>query len=416
MSLATHSNLNRVQLLHSLLTFVILGLVLWPCNAHYNYYNKTNGKGRMSSMGHVKGYGKGRGGGGGGGSSNVHVMQSKGHRNTTSVNGSATMSDEPTAPPSKITMTDEPTAPPSKVTMTDNPTAPPSKVPTAENPTALPSKKTNTNDPTAPPSKATMTDKPTAPPSKVVMTDKPATPPLQVTLTDEPTAPPSTVTMTDEPTAPPSKLTMPERPTAPPSKLTMLERPTALPPKATCIVPSSTKARVCFLFDSTNEFLSSGIRAHASMFAEALLNEINTTSPESLYSIVSFGSGAKFDLINSDAPTTLNTLYYRSFLYGTQSTHWGFKKCEETFSFTNGKSNVIILFTNGGTDNSTLADDAVNAAKARDIKIVCLGIGSGIDFDTLYRWSSSSELTFTTYDYVENKGVSDEFLNLIKCD
>ena len=130
MSLATCLNSNRAQLLNFLLAFFIFGLVLESCNAHRSYYNRTNGKGSMTSMGLVKGYGKGGGGGGGGGggkgASSVHVMRSKAGRNTTSINGTSAITDEPTKSPSQATVNDEPTTSPSQTTITGEPTTSPS--------------------------------------------------------------------------------------------------------------------------------------------------------------------------------------------------------------------------------------------------------------------------------------------------
>ena len=405
MSLATHSNLNRVQLLHSLLTFVILGLVLWPCNAHYNYYNKTNGKGRMSSMGHVKGYGKGRGGGGGGGSSNVHVMQSKGHRNTTSTNGSATMSDEPTTPPSKITMTGEPTAPPSKVTMTDNPTAPPSKVTTAENPTALPSKKTVTDDPTAPPSKATIMDKPTAPPSKITMTDKPTAPPSKVTMTDEPSAKPSQPIITDKPSAKPSQPIITDKPTAPPTE-------------AACIVSPLTDAKVCLLFDTSTNFYFDNAYDNKGVlkkFAQHIVSEINTTSPETKYILVSFGSyfASNSDFYNAD--NAYSDILGVKFQGGVSNPQFGLTGCQDSFDMNDGKEHIIIIFTNGQAANQTEVDIVTTKIKDTGTKIVCVGIGLYTDFTTLERWSTTPNLTFQTRQYLEDGLVTDGFTKKISC-
>ena len=366
MSLAIHSNLNRVQLLHSLLTFVILGLVLQPCNAHYNYYNKTNGKGRMSSMGHVKGYGKGRGGGGGV-SSYGHVKQSKAHQKRTSVNGTSTISVVPTAPPSKATMTDKPTAPPVKETITE--------------------------EPTLPPSKETITDKP-------------------ITMTKEPTAPPSKKNMSDEPSAPPSKRTMPDKPTAPPSKVNMPNNPTTSPLKTTCVVSSTTEARFCLLLDVT---IPLSDYTFGWNFVKNLVNAINTTSPKSTYSIVTFGSVAKILLSNSDATSAINAITSDFLGFGIPATDLGFSKCQETFGFGNGKSDVIIILTHGNTINSTKADDAANAAKDKNTTIVCLGVGSDIKDNTLKEWSSVPELTFITYGFTSLGNLDENFTKKIRC-
>ena len=126
MSLATCLNSNRDQLLNFLLAFFIFGLVLESCNAHHSYYNRTNGKGSMTSMGLVKGYGKGGEGGGGKGASSVHVMRSKAGHNTTSINGTSAITDEPTKSPSQTTVNDEPTTSPSQTTITGEPTTSPS--------------------------------------------------------------------------------------------------------------------------------------------------------------------------------------------------------------------------------------------------------------------------------------------------
>ena len=309
MSRAIHSNSNRVQLLHSLLTFVMLGLALEPCNAHYNYYNKTNGKGSMSSMGHVKGYGKGRGGGGGA-SSKVHVKQSKAHRNTTSVNGSSTMSDEPTTPPSKITMSDEPTAPPSKVTKTDEPTAPPSK--------------------------------------------------------------------------------------------------------ATCVVSSSSEASVCLLLDSSRSINDTEFQFSLN-FSQGLVSAIDTTSPDSLYSVVFFADDATIKLNYSDATTTLDELAQLERVDGGTATHLGFEKCQETFDLGDGKSHVIIILTDGDPTIQLFADRAANAAKATGTKIVCLGVGDGIKFEILSRWSTIPELTFQSDSFADLENITSSFTTTISC-
>ena len=309
MSRAIHSNSNRVQLLHSLLTFVMLGLALESCNAHYNYYNKTNGKGIMSSMGHVKGYGKG-GGGGGGASSKVHVKQSKAHRNTININGSSTMSDEPTAPPSKETKTDEPTAPPSMAVMTNEPTAPPSK--------------------------------------------------------------------------------------------------------ATCVVSSSTEARVCLLLDSSGSIDNSEFQLSLN-FSQGLVSAIDTTSPESLYSVVFFAYEANIKLNYSDATTTLAELPKQIRLVGGTFTHLGFEKCQETFDLGDGKSHVIIILTDGDPDDPFLADSAANATKATGTKIVCIGVGNGIVNETLSRWSTIPELTFQADSFADLEYITSSFTTTISC-
>ena len=261
---------------------------------------------------------------------------------------------------------------------------------------------TVSDEPSAPPSKATLSPEQSVLPSITTMSDKPSALPSQATITDESSAKPSVSTVTDEPTAKPSMATVTDEPTVP-------------PPETSCIVPSSTVARVCLLFDASYPYFQTYSDV-IKIFANTLVNSINTTSPESVYSIVTFSSYTNIEQLNQDAATTLSRIQGYFSTSGPQETHLGFEVCEKTFSFTNGKSNVIILFTNGFTNNSTLSDDAVNAAKEKDIKIVCVAIGLQTDPDTLYRWSSSRELTFTTYNYVENDEVEDEFLKLIKCD
>ena len=58
-SLAMCLNSGESQLLTFLALLFMLRLMVGPCNAHCSYHNEMNDRGRMSSMGHIKGYRKG---------------------------------------------------------------------------------------------------------------------------------------------------------------------------------------------------------------------------------------------------------------------------------------------------------------------------------------------------------------------
>ena len=301
MSLATHSNSNRSQVLTFLHLLFMLGLVLVPCIAHNSYYNHTNGKGSISSVGRIKGYGKGYGkgyekgygkgygkgyekgygkGGGGSSKSGGHVKRSKAIR----INDTSTVSDEPTAPPSK----------------------------------------------------------------------------------------------------------------------------------ATCVVSSSTEARICLLLDSSGSIADADFDLGLN-FSQGLVSAIDTTSPDSLYSIVLFADAAFIRLNYSDATTTSDELAQLTRDYGGTATDLGFEKCQETFDLGDGKSHVIIILTDGDPNDRDSADSVANATKATGTKIVCVGIGAGIDFDTLSRWSTIPELTFQTDSFTALENLTSSFTSTISC-
>ena len=272
--------------------------------------------------------------------------------------GNGTVSDEPSAPPSKATLSPEPSVLPSITTMSDKPPALPSQ--------------------------ATITDESSAKPSITIMSDEPSAKPLVAPVTDEPTAKPSVATVTDEPTAQPSVATVTDEPTAKPSV-------------ASCIVSSSTEARVCLLFDVSYYYFLyyGGIIVEN---AEGLVDAINKFSPESLYSIVTFSAVSSPGYSNQFANDTIIAIKNLRFENIPRAAHLGIAQCQESFS---GKENshVIILFSNGLSDNSTLTEIAANAAKKENTKIVCIKLGSITDLnerDNLESWASSNELVITS--------------------
>ena len=195
----------------------------------------------------------------------------------------------------------------------------------------------------------------------------------------------------------------------------MFDELTAPPSKATCVVSSSTEARVCLLLDSSGSIIDSDFQLSLN-FSQGLVSAIDTNSPDSLYSIVLFASRAIIQLNYSDATTTLATLakLTRDY-YGGTATHLGFEKCQETFDLGDGKSHVIIILTDGVPDYQFLADSTANATKATGTKIVCLGIGSGIDFETLSRWSTIPELTFQADSFADLENITSSFTSTISC-
>ena len=318
-----------------------------------------------------------------------------------------TVSYEPSAPPSKGTMSYEPTA-----TITDQPSTPPTVTIMTDEPTTQPSQDTITDEPSAKPTVTTITGETSSPPSQVTISVKPSAPPSQATTTYEPSAKPSLPIVSDDPTTSPSELTMTVEPSVLPSKATVTDEPTPSPSKTKCVVSSTTKARLCLLLDMT---LSQSEYSFGWDFVQRLVIAINTTSPNSTYSIVTFENEAENLVSNTDATTAINanTNHYKG--YGTKATDIGFAKCEETFGYGNGKSDVIIILTDGNTINSTKADDAAKRVKEKNTTIVCLGVGSDIKENTLKGWSSVSELTFITYGFITLGNLDEEFVNEIIC-
>ena len=221
----------------------------------------------------------------------------------------------------------------------------------------------------------------------------PSDPPSNATLSMESTLLPSIVTITDEQSAKLSQAAITDKPSATPSQATITDEPSAPPSQATIIVPSSTKAKFCLLID-THYNVDSNNDGLVTNTVRALVTVINTTSPESLYSIFTVGSSVYSVSAYQNATHTLGQLH-TTFPTTTTATatDLGFDKCQETFDFTDKWSKVIIIFTNGAAYNSTLADDAADAAKAKNIKIVCIGIGTDIQFDTLDIWATNPQLS-----------------------
>ena len=291
-------------------------------------------------------------------------------------------------------------------TVSVEPSAPPIKAMLSPETSALPSQETRTDEPSAKPSVATVTDEPSAKPSVA-------------TVTDEPSAKPSPKTTTDAPTVPPSKATISEKPTSPPTQTIISVEPTAPPSEATCIFSSSTEAKVCLLFDGSWDFYyePADNLPLAQQFAQAIVIENNKTSTETLYSSVTFGRtlvAAKTGYWDAT-----NTLTYISEVSvttsGIQNPHVGFSYCQENLNLDNGETGVIIIFTNGVTENAAEADNVTSAIKASGIKIVCLGFGKLIEVETLTRWSTTPNLYFEAEDFYENQEITSEFTDKISC-
>ena len=341
---------------------------------------------------------------------------------------------EPSTPPSKATLSPEPSALPSITTMSVKPSALLSQATVTDEPTALPSQVTITDESSAKLSGAPVTDESTAKPSVATITDAPITetpapiPALFITdapITETPApisasfitgAPTSALSITGAPiSAPTSALSITGAPISAPSQVTITVEPSAKPSKATCVVSSSTEARVCLLLDSSGSIIESNFQLSLN-FSQGLVSAIDTKSPDSLYSIVLFASDAIIQLNYSDATTTLDELatLTRDYYRGT-ATQLGFEKCQATFDLGDGKSHVIIILTNGSPNDSSLADSTANATKATGTKIVCLGIGSGIDFETLSRWSTIPELTFQAKSFADLENIASSFTSTISC-
>ena len=73
-------------------------------------------------------------------------------------------------------------------------------------------------------------------------------------------------------------------------------------------------------------------------FSQGLVSAIDTTSPDSLYSIVLFADAAFIRLNYSDATTTSDELAQLTRDYGGTATDLGFEKCQETFEI--GRAHV----------------------------------------------------------------------------